>query len=275
MVGFIASPLHTSDPSLPPSLHPHLPLYVGGACGGGLITAIQWLLCCCAGVAPLHVVSCRAGFSRSNPYVLDRDLVIRSASPTALGQMDFQFLTRKVLLAQNVTLKLERLVLRNINKLGGFGLDFFMVRGAEGAEGGRGGQRAPYTNLVCSVRACASQGVVWDDQQPVGSSNTADSRCQLWWAQSKCCQGHVGLLPLCVWDSSLPPSVCRCTVFLTLCSKASCGLLVLSSKFPTSTHLCVCGCIARLHLPPPTPPPAPHSHTPISHTHTSPLVAGR
>jgi hypothetical protein len=42
--------------------------------------------------------------------------------------MDFQFLMRKVLLAPNITLRLEQLVLRNVNKLGGFGLDFFMVR---------------------------------------------------------------------------------------------------------------------------------------------------
>jgi hypothetical protein len=41
--------------------------------------------------------------------------------------MDFVFLMRKVLLAPNVTLTLEQVVLRNVNKLGGFGLDFFMV----------------------------------------------------------------------------------------------------------------------------------------------------
>jgi hypothetical protein len=43
--------------------------------------------------------------------------------------MDFQFLMRKVLLGPNVTLTLDRLVLLNVNKLGGFGLDFFMVGG--------------------------------------------------------------------------------------------------------------------------------------------------
>ena len=70
----------------------------------------------------------RAVFNRTHPYVLDRDLVIRSAEPPELGQMDFVFLMRKVLVAPNVTLTLDRLVLRNVNKLGGFGLDFFMVR---------------------------------------------------------------------------------------------------------------------------------------------------
>lgn len=71
--------------------------------------------------------ACRARFNRSHPYVLDRDVLIRSSEPPELGQMDFQFLMRKVLIAENVTLTLESLVLRNVNKLGGFGLDFFMV----------------------------------------------------------------------------------------------------------------------------------------------------
>jgi hypothetical protein len=71
---------------------------------------------------------CRARFNRSNPYVLNRNLTIRSSAPPELGQMDFQFLLRKVLIAPQITLRLERLVLRNVNKLGGFGLDFFMVR---------------------------------------------------------------------------------------------------------------------------------------------------
>lgn len=71
--------------------------------------------------------ACRAAFNRTHPYVLQRDLTIRTSEPPELGQMDFVFLMRKVLLAPNVTLTLEQVVLRNVNKLGGFGLDFFMV----------------------------------------------------------------------------------------------------------------------------------------------------
>jgi hypothetical protein len=71
--------------------------------------------------------ACRAAFNRTHPYVLERDLTIRTSEPPELGQMDFVFLMRKVLIAPNVTLTLEQVVLRNVNKLGGFGLDFFMV----------------------------------------------------------------------------------------------------------------------------------------------------
>ncbi len=90
---------------------------------GGLAAAVA------VSVSPLDLACSdrRNLYNRSHPYVLDRDLTIRSSEPPELGQMDFVFLTRKVLLAPNVTLTLDGLVLRNINKLGGFGLDFFMV----------------------------------------------------------------------------------------------------------------------------------------------------
>ncbi|KAF6260605.1 hypothetical protein COO60DRAFT_1700220 [Scenedesmus sp. NREL 46B-D3] len=63
-------------------------------------------------------------YSNDNPYRLNRDLVIKSAYDTA-GQLDFQFLSGKVLVGPGVTVTLENLVIRNIRKLSGFSLDFF------------------------------------------------------------------------------------------------------------------------------------------------------
>uniref|UniRef100_A0A383VEI5 Uncharacterized protein n=1 Tax=Tetradesmus obliquus TaxID=3088 RepID=A0A383VEI5_TETOB len=63
-------------------------------------------------------------YNVDNPYRLTRDILIRSAFETA-GQLDFQFLSGKVLVGQGVTVTLENLVVRNIRKLGGFSLDFF------------------------------------------------------------------------------------------------------------------------------------------------------
>lgn len=125
----------------------------------GLICS--FILCA---VLVLARCACRARFNRSNPYVLDRNLTIRSSAPPELGQMDFQFLARKVLIAPQVTLRLEGLVLRNVNKLGGFGLDFFMVRvravGAVlilgingGAQHKAGGSSATHASQKCA--SCA------------------------------------------------------------------------------------------------------------------------
>jgi hypothetical protein len=52
-------------------------------------------------------------FSVENPYRLTRDIVIKSASETP-GQLDFQFLSGKVLIGSGVTVTLENLVVRNI-----------------------------------------------------------------------------------------------------------------------------------------------------------------
>lgn len=42
--------------------------------------------------------------------------------------MDFSLIEKKLLIAQNVTVKFQNLVVQNVRKLGGFGLDVFMVR---------------------------------------------------------------------------------------------------------------------------------------------------
>jgi hypothetical protein len=84
--------------------------------------------------------------------VLTRDVTIASAAPPGLGQMDFQFLIRKVLLAPNVTLTMDGLVLHNMKKLGGFNLDFFMVRASACGRctcWGGGGADAPDAQTVC------------------------------------------------------------------------------------------------------------------------------
>jgi hypothetical protein len=52
-------------------------------------------------------------YNNENPYRLTRDIVIKSALETA-GQLDFQFLSGKVLVGSGVTVTLENLVLRNI-----------------------------------------------------------------------------------------------------------------------------------------------------------------
>lgn len=121
-----------------------------------ILCAVLVLACC----------ACRARFNRSSPYVLDRNLTIRSSAPPELGQMDFQFLARKVLIAPQVTLRLEQLVLRNVNKLGGFGLDFFMVSvcvqwvqcsypaaTAGGAQHVTGGSSARHASQKCASSA--------------------------------------------------------------------------------------------------------------------------
>jgi hypothetical protein len=120
----------------------------------------------------LLLCSCRAIFNRTHPYVLDRNLTIRSSAPPELGQMDFRFLTRKVLLAKDITLRLDNLVLRNINKLGGFGVDFFMVRrcacdkqrqhaaavaACSGSSGGMQQQRRRQ-HAAAATAACSSGG---------------------------------------------------------------------------------------------------------------------
>jgi hypothetical protein len=56
---------------------------------------------------------CRSVYSVENPYRLTRDIVIKSAFETA-GQLDFQFLSGKVLVGSGVTVTLENLVVRNI-----------------------------------------------------------------------------------------------------------------------------------------------------------------
>jgi hypothetical protein len=56
---------------------------------------------------------CRSVYSVENPYRLTRDIVIKCASETA-GQLDFQFLSGKVLVGSGVTVTLENLVVRNI-----------------------------------------------------------------------------------------------------------------------------------------------------------------
>jgi hypothetical protein len=62
----------------------------------------------------LHVYQmCRSVYSVKNPYRLTRDVVIKSAFETA-GQLDFQFLSGKVLVGPGVTVTLENLVVRNI-----------------------------------------------------------------------------------------------------------------------------------------------------------------
>jgi hypothetical protein len=88
----------------------------------------------------------RAIFNRTNPYVLERNLTIRSSAPPELGQMDFRFLMRKVLLAKGITLTMDYLVLRNINKLGGFGVDFFMV--SRSCACSKHQQRQPFGTLL-------------------------------------------------------------------------------------------------------------------------------
>jgi hypothetical protein len=95
--------------------------------------------------------------------VLNRSLTIQAAEPPALGQLDFQYLLRKVLLAPNVTLRLDWLALSNVKKLGGYNLDFFMVRApvcASGqasmrgckmvARGGGGAQACAWHRPVCT-----------------------------------------------------------------------------------------------------------------------------
>lgn len=55
----------------------------------------------------------RAPYNDSNPYRLTRNLLIRSPIEP-VGQLDFQFLSSKVLIASGVTVTLEKLVLRNV-----------------------------------------------------------------------------------------------------------------------------------------------------------------
>jgi hypothetical protein len=55
----------------------------------------------------------RSVYSNENPYRLTRDIVIKSALATA-GQLDFQFLSGKVLVGPGVTVTLENLVVRNV-----------------------------------------------------------------------------------------------------------------------------------------------------------------
>eukprot|EP00878_Enallax_costatus_P027605 GHUV01029739.1.p1 GENE.GHUV01029739.1~~GHUV01029739.1.p1 ORF type:complete len:319 (+),score=80.47 GHUV01029739.1:267-1223(+) len=66
-----------------------------------------------------------SAYSPESPYVLDRDLLIRSTLEP-FGQLDFAFLLGKVRIASNITITFEQLALRNVKKLGGLGLDFFM-----------------------------------------------------------------------------------------------------------------------------------------------------
>lgn len=75
----------------------------------------------CPDMLCLH---CRSVYNESNPYLLERDLLIRS-NIEPVGELDFQFLSGKVLIGENVTLTFQNLALRNIRRLGGFGLDFF------------------------------------------------------------------------------------------------------------------------------------------------------
>lgn len=69
-------------------------------------------------------MSCRSVFTADKPYLLERDLLVRSTIKP-YGQLDFQFLDGKVLIASNITLTFKQLALRNVKKLSGFGLDFF------------------------------------------------------------------------------------------------------------------------------------------------------
>uniref|UniRef100_A0A383WP55 Protein kinase domain-containing protein n=1 Tax=Tetradesmus obliquus TaxID=3088 RepID=A0A383WP55_TETOB len=66
-----------------------------------------------------------AEFGSSKLYTLTRNLTIRSTFKP-YGLMDFQLLERKVLVDAGVTVTFSSVVLQNVKKLGGFGLDFFV-----------------------------------------------------------------------------------------------------------------------------------------------------
>ncbi|WIA13591.1 hypothetical protein OEZ85_007157 [Tetradesmus obliquus] len=66
-----------------------------------------------------------AEFGSSKLYTLTRNLTIRSTFKP-YGLMDFQLLERKVLIDAGVTVTFSSVVLQNVRKLGGFGMDFFV-----------------------------------------------------------------------------------------------------------------------------------------------------
>ncbi|KAF6251428.1 hypothetical protein COO60DRAFT_620396 [Scenedesmus sp. NREL 46B-D3] len=72
-----------------------------------------------------------ADYGSGNMFVLRRNITIHSTYEP-LGLMDFQLMERKVLLDAGVTLTFHDIVLQNVRKLGGFGLDFFV--GNEGSQ---------------------------------------------------------------------------------------------------------------------------------------------
>jgi len=148
--------------------------------------------------------------------------------------MDFMFLMRKVLLAPNVTLKLDQLVLRNINKLGGFGLDFFMVRWTGtrfclvNGSFQRMGALGWHALLVLTIRVCSTAGYAvmhpgakasfwsWVNSQPLLSLRAIVEACipHHCWPLQPSAAGH----PALVAESStcLLVALCRETRALRL-----------------------------------------------------------
>eukprot|EP00775_Hariotina_reticulata_P006955 gene6955-7171_t len=78
-------------------------------------------------------------YTAESPLVLRRNFTVRS-SVQPYGLMDFRLLENKVLIAAGVVVEFRSIVLQNVRKLGGFGLDFFM------------GEAGSYVHLVDTVR---------------------------------------------------------------------------------------------------------------------------